>query len=131
MTDELIEKIIAWGDDKGITGVHGTGTVSGQIDKLREEYLEIVDAWSAKDFDGLVDGIGDCFVVLTLMAERAGTTIRYCAQAAYAEIEGRTGTMVNGQFVKDQPADDIDEDWGELDPSQACQVGDENCESCQ
>jgi hypothetical protein len=131
MTDELIETIIAWGDDKGITGVLGKGTVSGQIDKLREEYLEIVDAWCAKDFDGLVDGIGDCFVVLTLMAERAGTTIRHCAQTAYAEIEGRTGTMVDGQFIKDKATDNLDDDLGELDPTKACSVGDETCESCQ
>jgi hypothetical protein len=36
----------------------------------------------------------------------AGIEFEDCLQAAYDEIEGRTGTMVNGVFVKndqDQP----------------------------
>jgi NTP pyrophosphatase (non-canonical NTP hydrolase) len=97
----LIEDIRKWGIEKGITGPDGKGTVSGQIDKLREEYLEIVDAHLAKDFNGMLDGIGDCFVVLVLLAERAGTTIEECANIAYDVIKKRTGKMENGMFVKD------------------------------
>jgi NTP pyrophosphatase (non-canonical NTP hydrolase) len=100
--NKLINNIRQWGIDKGITGPDGKGTVSGQIDKLREEYLEIVDAHLSKDFEGLLDGIGDCFVVLTLLAERAGSSIEECADLAYNVINKRTGKMVDGMFIKDE-----------------------------
>lgn len=133
--NQLINNIRQWGIDKGITGPDGKGTVSGQIDKLREEYLEIVDAHLGKDFEGLLDGIGDCFVVLVLLAERAGTTIEECGELAYDVIKKRTGKMENGMFVKDVVSraitDDDDIDWSDLDPSKACKLGDETCESCQ
>lgn len=128
--NKLIENILRWGTEKGICGADGKGTVSAQIDKLREEYLEVVDAHLAKDQDALIDGIGDCFVVLTLLAKIAGTSIEHCAESAYQVIAKRTGKMVNGMFVKDVPADD-DDVWDNLDASKACQLGDDTCESCQ
>ena len=130
--NKLIENIRQWGLDKGITGENGKGTTAGQIDKLKEEYFEVFEAYIAKDDDALRDGIGDCFVVLVLLAERAGTTIEECAQLAYDVISKRTGKMVNGMFIKDTPVIDDDVwDWEELDGTKACNLGDETCESCQ
>lgn len=131
--NKLIENIRQWGIDKGITGDNGKGTVAGQIDKLKEEYFEVFEAYIAKDDEALRDGIGDCFVVLVLLAERAGTSIEECANLAYEVISKRTGKMVNGMFIKDTPAIDNDDiwDWEELDGTKACQLGDETCESCQ
>ena len=46
------------------------------------------------------DAIGDCVVVLTIMAALEGMTIEECINSAYNEIKSRTGEMKNGVFVK-------------------------------
>ena len=48
-----------------------------------------------------MDGIGDCVVVLTNLAELLDTSIEECVERAYGEISDRTGKMENGTFVKD------------------------------
>jgi NTP pyrophosphatase (non-canonical NTP hydrolase) len=108
---ELIEQIKQWGVDKGITGPNGKGTLLGQLSKTQEELTETRDA-AVRVLDNkagiartnatadLIDGIGDCTVTLILAAEMAGIEFEDCVQAAYDEIKGRTGTMVNGVFVK-------------------------------
>ncbi len=107
--NELIEKVKAWGLEKGITGPNGKATLLTQLAKTQEELTETRDAavkcgiWpnpiSAKA--DLKDGIGDQVVTLILAAELASTTLEECLALAYAEIKGRTGKMVNGTFVKD------------------------------
>lgn len=139
----LIENVLQWGKDKGITGPNGRGTTIGQVNKMLEEANETSDAvydredrLESNDPDGaadyvadIKDGIGDTAVTLILLAEMHGWTLEECLQAAYDEIKGRTGVMTDGVFVKDSPS--IDDDLGELDPSAACKLGDETCESCQ
>ena len=114
---ETIRKVRQWGIDKGITGPHGTGTLLGQLSKTQEELTETrdaailhvndVDTMTNKKgeqvftFDELKDGIGDAQVTLILAAEIACLTIEDCLAAAYSEIANRKGTMVNGQFVKE------------------------------
>ena len=49
----------------------------------------------------MVDGIGDCVVVLTNLAELIGTPIEECIDIAYNEIKDRKGKMNNGTFKKD------------------------------
>ena len=49
----------------------------------------------------IIDGIGDCVVVLTNLAELIDTPIEDCIAAAYEEIRNRKGKMVNGTFKKD------------------------------
>jgi len=53
-----------------------------------------------EDFDEVVDGIGDCVVVLTNLAELQGVSIEMCIDAAYEEIKNRKGKMANGTYVK-------------------------------
>lgn len=130
----LIENVLQWGKDKGITGPNGRGTKRGQADKMMEEAQETIDAVYADHgtpecSDEIKDGIGDTVVTLILLAEMHGWTFEECLQVAYDEIKGRTGVMTDGVFVKDSPS--IDDDLGELDPSAACKLGDETCESCQ
>ena len=50
----------------------------------------------------MIDGIGDCVVVLTNLAELIGTPIEECIDRAYNEIKGRKGRMANGTYVKDE-----------------------------
>ena len=108
---ETIDAVRAWGIAKGITGPGGKGTLLAQLSKSQEELTETRDAavayavWQGSGVDvaslaQLVDGLGDTFVTLILAAEMAGLRIEDCLAAAYDEIKGRTGTMVNGQFVK-------------------------------
>ena len=113
-TQELIDAVRQWGEQKGITGMNGRGTLLGQLSKTQEELTETRDAsmkWliassitpSYKDamLEQVSDGIGDCAVTLILAAEMAGLRFENCLHAAYEEIKGRTGKMVDGQFVKD------------------------------
>ena len=107
--NELIENIKAWGEQKGITGINGKGSLLAQLGKTQEELTETRDAavrsharqgcrFAQRE---LMDGIGDCTVTLILAAELAGLDFEQCVQFAYDEIKGRTGAMVGGQFVKD------------------------------
>lgn len=128
----LIENVLQWGNDRNIIGPSGKGTTKGQAAKMMEEAQETIDAvWSDHCTEEckaeIKDGIGDTAVTLILLADMHGWTLEECIQAAYDEIKGRTGQMVSGIFIKDDP----DSDLGELDPSAACKLGDETCESCQ
>jgi NTP pyrophosphatase (non-canonical NTP hydrolase) len=142
---DLIENVLQWGEQKGITGPEGRGTLLGQLSKTQEELTETRDAAVLYEYsllrrpphpplDDLKDGIGDCAVTLILAAEMAGLRFEDCLQAAYDEIKGRTGKMVDGVFIKDIPAipkdssdDDLDEPLGF--PQGNCDG--EVCESCQ
>lgn len=124
----LVSLVRQWGTDKGIIGEHAKATVQTQFDKLLEEVEELNVAISIPDQEEIVDGIGDCTVVLILLAELAGTRFETCLQAAYDIIAKRTGKMVDGKFVKNKPADDdLDEPLGT--PQGNCDG--EACESCQ
>ena len=46
------------------------------------------------------DDIGDCIVVLTILAAQKGTTLRECMTVAYNDIKDRQGIMLDGVFVK-------------------------------
>jgi NTP pyrophosphatase (non-canonical NTP hydrolase) len=66
-----------------------------------EEAGEICRAILKEDHDEVVDGIGDCVVVLTNLAELQGVSIEKCINVAYNTIAKRSGKMVNGTFKKD------------------------------
>ena len=82
-------------------GLYDKGDTKTQTLKLMEEAGEICRAVLKDDHDQVVDGIGDCVVVLTNLAELQGVSIEQCIKAAYNEICNRTGRMVNGTFKKD------------------------------
>ena len=97
--NNVFEDIRGWARDRGI---YDSGDVKTQLIKLYEETGELAQAVLKKDSDGIIDAIGDSVVVLTNLAELAGYSIEHCINAAYGEIRERTGSMVNGTFVKDQ-----------------------------
>ena len=90
--------IRAWAMDRGL---YDKGDIKTQTLKLMEEAGEICKATLKEDHDEVIDGIGDCVVVLTNLAYLNGVTIEDCIQAAYDVISKRTGKMVNGTFKKD------------------------------
>ena len=92
------DKIRLWAEDRGL---YHKGDPKTQTLKLMEEAGEICRAVLKKDEEQIIDGIGDCVVVLTNLAHLAGTSIEECIDAAYEEIKDRTGKMSNGTFKKD------------------------------
>ena len=96
----IFDCIRAWADERGL---YDKGDPKTQYIKLMEETGEIGRAILKEDTNEIVDGIGDAVVVLTNLAELIGVPIEECIQSAYDVIAKRTGKMVNGTFVKDQP----------------------------
>ena len=87
-----------WANERGL---YDKGDVKTQTLKLLEEAGEICRAVLKDDKEQIIDGIGDCVVVLTNLAELNNVSIEDCINAAYDEISNRTGKMVNGTFKKD------------------------------
>ena len=90
--------IRAWAEERGL---YEKGDPKTQSLKLVEEVGEICRATLKEDHDEVIDGIGDCVVVLTNLAELHGVSIEECIASAYGVISKRTGKMVNGTFKKD------------------------------
>jgi len=87
-----------WANDRGL---YDKGDPKTQALKLVEEVGETCRAILKQNEPEIIDGIGDCVVVLTNLAELCGTPIEACIAKAYDEIKGRTGKMNNGTFKKD------------------------------
>lgn len=113
-TDELAVKVAFWAFDKGIIkSLYDFDVIRAQFKKLREEVDELEE--EADLFERAVlrssDAVysindvklelGDCLVVLTVLAENHGLTLQECLEAAYNKIKNRKGKTVNGQFVKE------------------------------
>ena len=87
-----------WANERGL---YDKGDAKTQTLKLMEEAGEICRAVLKDDKAQIIDGIGDCVVVLTNLAFFAGVDIEQCIDTAYEEIKDRTGKMDNGTFKKD------------------------------
>jgi NTP pyrophosphatase (non-canonical NTP hydrolase) len=118
--EELSKLVIEWGESKGILD---SSTPLRQLDKTQEELDETREALKKlNDFDyqrdlmedigmptptkedilaEVKDGIGDMLVTIVLLAKMVDLGTTDCLNAAYDVIKGRTGKMVDGQFVKD------------------------------
>ena len=87
-----------WADERGI---YEKGDPKTQALKLVEEVGETCRAILKVEPKEIIDGIGDCVVVLTNLAELCGVPIEECIRSAYNEIKDRKGKMDNGTFKKD------------------------------
>lgn len=76
-------------------------TRQAQMLKLTEETGELAGGVARGKEEIVKDSIGDCLVVLTILAAQSNLTIQQCLEAAYDEIKDRTGRMVDGVFVRD------------------------------
>ena len=86
-----------WAKERGL---YDKGDPKTQALKLVEEVGETCRAILKEDKIEAIDGIGDCVVVLTNLAELLGTPIEVCINTAYNEIKDRKGKMNNGTYVK-------------------------------
>lgn len=95
---ELLTYIKQWGDDRRLTDpAHSSSKVQGL--KLMSEMGELADNL-AKGKD-VKDDIGDCMVVLVMIAALEGHSIRECLAVAYTDIKDRKGLMYEGVFIKE------------------------------
>jgi NTP pyrophosphatase (non-canonical NTP hydrolase) len=94
---ERFDLIRQWAQERGI---YDKGNSHTQYVKLMEEAGELAQALLNKDSYEIKDAIGDMVVVLTNLAALEGMQIENCIDSAYDEIANRTGTMLNGTFVK-------------------------------
>jgi NTP pyrophosphatase (non-canonical NTP hydrolase) len=94
----MFDLIREWADQRGLyTG----GDPKTQALKLVEEVGETCRAILKQNDADIIDGIGDCVVVLVNLAELVGEPLERCIEQAYFEIKNRTGKMENGTFKKD------------------------------
>lgn len=95
-TDELIEKVIAWGEE------HGIDNMWSQASKVTEEWGETVSEMNhGRLGDDFEDGIGDTLVSLIIYAHICDKDINKCLEEAYETIKNRVGHTENGNFIKE------------------------------
>lgn len=100
---ELHKLIAIWAYERNL--VNGTDSKS-QLNKLIEEVGELAVCINKKlSNERLKDAIGDCLVVLNILALQNDTNIRECTVKAWSEIKDRKGKIVDGIFVKENDQD--------------------------
>ena len=92
------ERIRGWASDRNL--ISGSAP-ERQFLKLIEEIGELGAGMARGNHLAVVDGIGDAFVVLTILAAQHGVDIEECIAAAWDEIKDRRGRMENGVFIKE------------------------------
>lgn len=98
MMQELTGQIRRWAIDRNLN----EADPNKQMLKLGEEFGELCQGM-AKGKPALIeDGIGDMYVVLTILCMQLDLNIEDCVRAAYNEIRHRKGKMVDGVFVKEE-----------------------------
>ena len=95
---ELKENILEWGSNKNL--LHYENRFK-QFGKLLEEVNELYNAMVDNNQEEIIDSLGDCVIVLTILAEQLGFDLATCVDCAYDEIKNRTGVTKNGTFIKD------------------------------
>lgn len=92
------ERIRQWAHDRNL--IEGS-TMQAQCVKLMEEVGELAAAIARNQDDEFSDAIGDCFVVLTILAAQRGLEIEACIAGAWDVIKDRKGRMVDGVFIRE------------------------------
>lgn len=98
-TTNIFNKIVNWAEDRNL--IKGASR-QAQMLKLTEEVGELAAGIAKVKEDVVKDSIGDCVVVLTIIAAQSGLHIEDCINAAYNEIKDGKGKMVDGVFVREE-----------------------------
>jgi len=96
---ETSTKVLLWAAEKGIDKPENIGK---QAFKLLEEVDEFIKEIADNNGEKARMELGDCMVVLTILAAQLGTDTETCLALAYEKIKNRTGRTENGQFIKDK-----------------------------
>lgn len=108
--NELIKKVEAWGEEKGILD---PSNAPKQFMKFMEEVFEFktmldreLDSISGDGyFERLYDTkmeFGDVLVTLVILAKQLGFDWEECLSMAYEKIKDRKGKTIDGVFVKEE-----------------------------
>lgn len=93
------QNVLDWAKEKGILD---KATPIAQAEKTLEEANELIEAIKTDNKPEIKDALGDILVTIIIGAEMQKLDIEDCLQTAYDVIKGRTGKMIDGQFVKDK-----------------------------
>ena len=94
------ERIKQWAVSGDRNLIEGSTPLS-QMQKLDEEFMELLDGLNHNNTDDIKDAIGDIQVVLAVMCAQLGLDIDACREIAWEQIKDRKGRMVDGVFVKE------------------------------
>jgi NTP pyrophosphatase (non-canonical NTP hydrolase) len=95
---DLEMKIVQWSEARKIIP---NSTAKAQMIKLKEEILELQAGIADNDMEEIVDGIGDCGVVLINICALLDINFVDCLAHAYDQIKDRKGYLgADGVFVK-------------------------------
>jgi uncharacterized protein YegP (UPF0339 family) len=97
--ETLERRVHKWAKDRGI---HDKSTAIIQAKYALKEIKELIDALERGDEFEAVDGIGDSWICLVNTARLMRVNTLDCFEAALIEIEGRQGSMINGEFVRNK-----------------------------
>jgi NTP pyrophosphatase (non-canonical NTP hydrolase) len=95
----LNDLINQWAKEKGI---FENGHPFAQAMKTLEEASELVEATYNQSPEDMKDAIGDIYVTMQIQCAMNGFDMEDCVRDVYKVISARTGTMIDGKFVKDQ-----------------------------
>ena len=95
---DRVSDIVQWARDRNL--IDGA-TKHAQMVKLAEEVGELAAAIARDKYDDAFDAIGDCTVVLIILAAQMHVDFEYCLHLAWEQIKDRKGKMVNGVFIKE------------------------------
>ena len=96
--NKINRKVIKWASDKNL--VHSEN-VEGQALKFIEESGELCGAILRDDRLGMIDGIGDVYVTLAILAAQLGLDPVDCYESAWHTIKDRRGHVRDGIFIKE------------------------------
>ena len=97
--NQTIESIKQWAIARGLD----KSDTKAQMVKLMEEVGELAAAIGKdRENEDILDALGDCVVVLTILGMQTGCDIEESTKRAYDEIKDRKGRMINGVFVKQE-----------------------------
>ena len=91
------QNVVKWAHERNL--INGSNP-QAQMMKLTEEMGELAASLARGNWDDATDAIGDCAVVLAIIAEQINANFDGCCNAAWLEIKDRKGRMVDGVFVK-------------------------------
>lgn len=91
-------QVVMWGEKRGIVQNSDSKT---QLLKAFSEMGELADAITKRDRDGIIDGLGDVLVCLTMVAAIEDVDLKSCFASAYDQIKDRKGYFKEGVFIKD------------------------------
>jgi len=92
-------KVVQWAEARKIIP---NSTPLAQLQKLEEEVNELRDGITSNNMEEIVDGVGDCAVVLINICALLDVNLTDCLAHAYEQIKDRKGYMnKEGIFVKE------------------------------